>query len=303
MKRLSILFAAVASLALSACGSSSSNDPVTPPPVVTPFPRPAGTIAVNFVIDDTAGKVFAGNEMAWKGNMLYDAATRKITIPNNWDGPFAPLYDDGPWDQGGHEPLGAVAGDHKLGAAVFITPPPAGGNAITAEYGLIDTKFGDGWIWPKATNGSFTINPGRTTDLDASGGTLAGFGTTDLKVTLDTSALTPPDTGTWATNTITLKGKFTAWNTVDVVPSKVGTVYTFVASDSLGAGKKFYHSGLFASGAAPEWVFMLGGLDYKALGVAASGGVTAYTKAAGTNTWVSQPIVLNAGNNTSVVVP
>ena len=48
--------------------------------------------------------------LAWKGSMVYDATTRVATIDGSWTGPFPMLYDDGPWNQGGHEPAGATAG-------------------------------------------------------------------------------------------------------------------------------------------------------------------------------------------------
>src|SRR5438128_12662313 len=114
MKHLSIL--SLASIAtLIACGGSSSKPPT--------YVKPAGTVAVNFSVDDTANKVFADKDLQWKGAMAFDAVTQKVTADPTWSGPWAPLYDDGAWTSGGHEPAGATAGDHILGAAVFITPP------------------------------------------------------------------------------------------------------------------------------------------------------------------------------------
>lgn len=124
MKRISILLAVAASLTLAACGSSSSD------PVDLGFPQPAGTVAINFSVDDSVNGVFAAGELQWKGSMIYDAATRKITEDATWGGPFAPLYDDGPWNVTnattglpGHEPATAVAGDKKWGVTVFMAPP------------------------------------------------------------------------------------------------------------------------------------------------------------------------------------
>src|SRR5437660_1372237 len=110
--------------ALAACGGSTPKPPT--------FTQPAGTVAVNFSVDDTANKVWKDKEMVWKGAMIYDAATNKISYDSNWGGPWAPLYDDGPWTAGGHEPDGATAGDHVFGVTVFA--PNAA--AQSYAYGL-----------------------------------------------------------------------------------------------------------------------------------------------------------------------
>ena len=88
--------------ALLACGGSNPKPPT--------FVQPAGTVVVGFSVDDTANKVFKDKDMQWKGAMIYDAATNKITADATWGGPWASLYDDGPWTAGGHEPAGATAG-------------------------------------------------------------------------------------------------------------------------------------------------------------------------------------------------
>src|SRR5205807_1305280 len=88
------------------CGGSSK------PPL---FTKPAGTIVLGFSVDDSNNKVFADKDMEWKGSMIYDATTNKATFAGDWNGgngPYAPLYDDGPLSQGGHEPEGSKAGDH-----------------------------------------------------------------------------------------------------------------------------------------------------------------------------------------------
>src|SRR5205807_5054183 len=106
-------------------------------------------------------------DMEWKGSMLYDAATNKVTMDSTWGGPWAPLYDDGPWTSGGHEPAGANAGDHIFGTVVFVTPPATGSD--TYAYGLVDhsAPYNDGWIWqgPPGVNGSFTVPAGATADI------------------------------------------------------------------------------------------------------------------------------------------
>jgi hypothetical protein len=72
-------------------------------------------VAVNFTVDDTANKVYQAGYLQWKGSFVYNPTTRIITFDDTWADPLIPLYDDGPWKSGGHEPVGAVAGDHKWG--------------------------------------------------------------------------------------------------------------------------------------------------------------------------------------------
>jgi len=303
MKRLSVLFAAAASLALSACGSSSSDAPA---PVS--FPRPAGYIAVGFSVDDTANKVFANNELGWKGAMAFTETNRIVAKDDTWSGPFANLYDDGPWTAGGHEPATGVAGDHKFGAVVFVKPPTAAGTNITIGYGLQDnvyqTKYGNGWNWPYSSNGAFVVTAGQTADITATGGVLPAFGTVHFQLKLNTAALTPPDGGgTWTTTTVKVKGTATTWAEVDVTASAAAGVYTLDLANVVGAGKTFYHSGLLKSGDKPEWVWVLNGVEYKAGGHAATGGVTASTRATTTAAWAPQTVAIAGNNNTYITVP
>jgi hypothetical protein len=303
MKRLVVLFAATAALSLSACGSSSSS-----PPPVTPFPRPTGYVAVTFQVDDTANKVFANNELGWKGQMSFAETNRIVTVDDTWTGPFANLYDDGPWDAGGHEAPGEVAGDHKFGAVVFVKPPTAAGTNTTISYGLQDnvyqTNYGNGWNWPYSSNGSFVVFAGQTADVTAQKAVLPAFGTIHFKLELDTNALTPPDGGgTWNLSKVAVKGTATTWAEVNVLSSGVGGVYNLDLATVVGAGKTFYHSGLLKSGDKPEWVWVLNGVEYKAGGTAATGGVKAYTRANTTAAWAEQTVGIAANNNTYITVP
>ena len=132
-----------------------------------PFAGPqTGTVIVNFSVDDTTSKTYGIGALFWKGSMMYDSRARVATLDPTWSGPFAPLYDDGPWDHGGHEPLGAVAGDHIWGVAVLVPVPSSARGPITYEYGL-QTQTGT-WIWPGA-NGSFTVAPGVSGTINATG--------------------------------------------------------------------------------------------------------------------------------------
>ena len=303
MKRLSVLFAAAATLALSACGSSSDT-----PPAATPFPRPAGYIAVGFSANDTANRVFANNELGWKGAMAFAETNRVITEDGSWSGPFANLYDDGPWTAGGHEPATGVAGDRIFGATVFIKPPTAAGTNITIGYGMQDnvyqTRYNEGWVWPAGPDGSFVVMAGQTTDINASGMTLPAHGTVHFQLKLDSAALTPPDGGgTWTLTTVKVKGSATSWAEVDVTTTAAAGVYTLDLFTQVGAGKPFYHSGLLKTGDKPEWIWVLNGVEYKAAGTAARGGVTAATRATATGAWVAATVMLAGNNNTTITVP
>ena len=216
MKRFSILSAAAIAV-LAACGGSSK------PPT---FKQPAGTTAVNFSVDDTANKVFTDStlpdggvgpsDLQWKGAMLYDPATNKVSADSSWGGPFAALYDDGPWTAGGHEPEGSSGGDHIFGVTVFVTPP-ASGSGDTYSYGLNDGSIKltstvidpNGWIWPSSTNGSFTVAPAAAAPVKADGVTLKKFGTTDVQFSVNTSALAP---GAWDTSVISVKSSAWGWS-------------------------------------------------------------------------------------------
>jgi hypothetical protein len=302
MKQLKMLGLAVLAVTAAACGSSSDPGP-TPTP---PFPQPTGTVAVNFKVDDTANKVYTAGSLSWKGQMKYDTTTRKVAVDDTWGGPFATLYDDGPWSAGGHEPAGAVAGDNIWGVTVF-TPVPATG-ATTISYGLVDTvydPFGNGWIW-QGNNGSFTVTAGATAEVNATGMTMAKFGTTDMQLVLDTNNLDP--TATWNTTTVAVKSSYWGWSDIPVTKAADGKA-TFVLSTVVGAGKKYIHTGLLSTGAKPEFVWVLNGVEYKiatgaSAGTAASIGVTAATQATGTTTWTSAPILINASNkNTYITSP
>ena len=113
MKKLTLLAAVLLSMSLVACGGDDDDDNDNPG-----FQQPAGTVAVNFVVDDTANKVWKSEELEWKGEVNYDPETRIATRDSTWlAGTWAKLYDDGPWNQGGHEPIGSAANDHKLEAS------------------------------------------------------------------------------------------------------------------------------------------------------------------------------------------
>jgi hypothetical protein len=325
MKKLAILCSTALALGVAGCGGGNTINTVScEPKLFNPANpvQPACTIPVNFTVDDSVNQVFANAEMQWKGSFQYDAATRVAYYDGTWNGgngPFAPLYDDGPWTAGGHEPIGSTAGDHKLGATIFVHPHAA---VEHWEYGLVDHAFGDGWIWIGA-NGKFDVNPGATQPIPATGQTMPAFGTVDLKLTIDTNNLAA---GTWTGRPVQVKGS--AWGWVDIPIVDDGTlgddvagdgIYTFVLSQYAGAGKQLYHTGLTKTGDVAQFVFAfgaghLGSATYKEYKVVACGtppancasstGVLAFTGPAGgpwTATTVSNQTTGDL--NTIVTIP
>ena len=309
MKRNLIILAAAASLTLAACGGSSSSDPVD-----VGFPQPAGTVAINFSVDDSVNRVFAAGDLQWKGSMIYDAATRKITEDATWGGPFAPLYDDGPWNvtnattgQPGHEPAGATAGDNKWGVTIFMNAPAAA--PVTISYGLIDHKFGDGWIW-KGANGSFVVPVAGTTPITAAGMAFDPFGAIDFRLVLDTAAIdTQGGAVSWDLTTVKVKGSAWAWNEITLVDdgTKGDAVaadgkYTFVLSEWAGAGKTYNHTGLLKSGDEPAFVYVFSGVEYRdAGGLPTAAGASASIKPAAA--WVDAAISNQpAGDKNNIII-
>jgi hypothetical protein len=274
-----------------------------PPAAVASNAFTATGVRVNFSVDDRANKVFTDGQMTWKGSMKYDAGTRELTYDSMWAGPWPTLYDDGPWDQGGHEPLGAVVGDHIWGITVFVNPPATG--TLSYQYGVIDNlyeaQFLNGWIWV-GPNGVFTVAAGSTMEMDATGLTLPKFGTTDMRLVLDTNTL---EAGTvWDSSKITVKSSALNWSEVAVVKDVAG-IATFVLSDNVGVGTVRSHNGLLSTGAQPEFVWVLNGVEYRlAGGFASFTGVTAATRASGSMNWTNLTITRTATyGNTCITVP
>jgi hypothetical protein len=319
MKRLAILAVASLAFVLSACKEGDTVNTTSCQPKLwnsaAPV-QPACTVAVSISINDTANGVFLPAEMQWKGSFQYDAATRIAYFDGTWNGgngPHVPLYDDGPWTTGGHEPIGSTANDHILGATVFVHPPATGTDAY--GYGLIDHAFGDGWIW-RGSNGGFNIAAGQTTAVTATGQTMLPFGTTDLMLTLNTNTLEPATTPWDLTGRIQVKGS--AWGWYDMAMVDDGThgdavaadgIYTFVLSEYAGAGKQLYHTGLTATGDQPQFVFAFGTgaayREYKVSSIPPTTGVAAASKASGATTWTSLTVENQAAGdrNTFVTIP
>jgi hypothetical protein len=283
------------------------------------FVQPAGTVAVNFSVDDRANKAYAAGDLRWKGSFLLDEATRLLTFDPFWSGAASGaeplsgwplLHDDGPWTAGGHEPIGATAGDSVWGFTAFVVPPASGTEVY--EYGLNDTtqeSSTGGWIW-QGPNGTFSVSAGATAPITAPGMTFKKFGTTDLVLTLDTRKLDQFPDWTWDLSTLTVKGS--AWGWAEVPLTRIGRgQYVFLLSTVVGRHHRFPHFGLLNPGDVPEFVFVIGGEEYKIWytdgtswwAEALSGGVGAATFSWCNLRYSPAPIILVGNGNTAVVVP
>lgn len=303
MKSPRLFKAGVAALALLlSLGAGACSRDATGPGSL--FKKPAGAIAVSIIVDDAANKVFGDSQLVWKGAMAWDKATNMITADPSWVGPWAPLYDDGPMSAGGHEPAGAVAGDHKFGAVVFVMPPASG--ATTYEYGMIDqtyeTAFGNGWIWPAGPNGSFTVNAGATADQQVAGMTLTPFGTTDMRLVLDSGNLDP--SGTWDVTTVVVRSSAWGWGSLTLTNDGTGK-FVLTLSSVAGAGKRLAHTGLTTSGDKPQFVFLLSGKSYASSnGIASTNGVSAGTRASGAGAFTAATVLVDSSShNTYIAIP
>jgi hypothetical protein len=145
------------------------------------------------------------------------------------------------------------------------------------------------------------VPAGATADIKADGMAFKPFGTTDVQIVIDKSALAA---GTWDTSKVTIKGSAWAWFEVPLTAGG-GTTYTFTLSNFVGAGKQYYHTGLAASGDKPAFVVVFNGVEYKSNGSCNTAGVTAGIKTAGASSFTSVAVqVQTTGDkNTYIAVP
>lgn len=275
------------------------------------FAPPANHVAVSFTIDDSANQTYTDADgLAWKGSFSYDSTTRIATRDPAWGGPFALVYDDGPWNAGGHEPAGATAGDHIFGITMWI-PVPTAEEAF--EYGAIrgSVDGSDGqWIW-QGSNGTFTVPANASDPIATTGLVIPAHGTTDFRLVIDTANLAPEFAAFDPANGITVKSSGWGWSEIMCVDDgTTGDVtasdglFTFVLSNHVGTGTMLPHNGLLASGDEPEFVFVLGGVEYKVSGAASAAGVTASVMpAAGAWTDVTIETRPSPNGNTFISVP
>ena len=226
--------------------------------------KPAGYATLRFKIDDTANRTYLDGQMKWQGSFTWNASDNTVIPASGWqptDGPFPPLYDDGPISAGGHEPEGATQGDHVFECAVWLKA-----DADTDfEYGAMN-EF-DRWIWI-GPNGKFTVAKGSTDEVVAEGLTLPKFGDQDFRVTVDLNHLhkefagsvTPFNPATGEGNHVYLKGSANSWTPLEIQDdgqkgdATAGDgIYTYVQSTRLQAGG---HDGLVATGQHVQFVFV-----------------------------------------------
>lgn len=139
---------------------------VAAPSLAIYFSAPAAHALVQFTIDDSSSQTYTGG-LAWKGSFSYDASSRILTSNGSWPGPFPMLWDDGAWNEGGHEATGATAGDSIWSVAVWV----ANDATRQFEYGAISGSVNgsDGsWIWG-GSNGTFTVTAGASGPITAPG--------------------------------------------------------------------------------------------------------------------------------------
>ena len=281
-------------LLIAGCGGGSSS------------PSGVTAVEVNFSVDDSANMVYQAGDLMWKGSFAYDSATRILTQDLAWTSPSIPLYDDGPLSSGGHEPEGALANDHIWGVTVLVVPAAS---TLTFEYGLIDSSMADAWMW-EGSNGVFSVEPVDTMPITVTGHTFPPFGTTDMRLEIDTSVLSPDFLPWVPANTVKIMGSNWNWDLITLVDdatkgdtNALDGIYTFELSQYVGVGKTYPHLGLLNSGDIPEFLYELAGMQYKDFtSTAVSTGVTAWVKGSGAGIWTLVSIT-NTSQSSSITVP
>lgn len=284
-----------------------------------PFVQPEGTVPVNFSVDDRLNRIYGEGDLKWKGGFLFDPATRVLVRDDSWSGGvelqgFPTLYDDGPWTQGGHEPIGSQPGDHVWGVTVFVSPDPTSDQAF--DYGVIDAvyewNYGNGWMW-RGTNGRFVVPAGTSSAVTAEGLRFAKFGKWDLGFVVDTKGLLQPPGGTWDVAAVGVKSSWWGWAVAPMDDTGDG-VWTFDLSPWIEAGI-LMHTGFMKQGSSAEFVVVL----FDAQGNANEyviwnfdgtnwvpnfplDGLTARTRCKNSGTWLPQPIGFAPWNGNPMVI-
>ena len=239
---------------------------------------PDGYASLTFVVDDTANSTYGDGDMEWNASLVYDRDTNIVEYSASWlpeEGPYPPLYDDGPYTEGGHEAIGQTAGDYIFSAEVFFLAE----EETVFEYGLINDL--DHWIWV-GPNGQVTVAAGETETVAAAGYAFPAFGDIDLRVTMDISELHEEFVFDPEVDSLFVKGSMISWKPVQLLDngergdaSADDGIYTITLSEYLGA-----HDGLLALGQEAQFVFVFfsaDGLEYKLAGDALPNGVAAYS--------------------------
>ncbi len=280
----------------------------------TSWVRPVGSAALRILVDDSANATYGNGQMKWTGSFSWSAADNTISFATSWlptDGPYPPLYDDGPMSAGGHEPEDAVAGDHLFEAEVWYVAEAD----TTFEYGVLN-EF-DRWIWI-GPNGQVDVPAASTDTIACAGLLLPAFGSVDLKLTLDVNALHENfATVTPATYGIFLKSSVNSWTPVQLIDDgengddvPLDGVFTYIQSRGMGP-----HDGLLYDGQHAQFVFVFAqegvnpddGLEYKVTTQCATEGVKGYTDVATPGTMAEATIQLERDSrgkvfNTTIIV-
>jgi hypothetical protein len=275
----------------------------------------SGSVWLTFEIDDSANQTFGNGDIRWTGSFAWDAKTNTVVYATSWlpqDGPYPPLWDDGPLSKSGHEHEAAKAGDHVFSTAVkFVATADT-----KFEYGALN-EF-DNWMW-QGPNGALEVKAGATGVVAAKGMKLAKFGSIDVKFALDTKAL-HPDFAKWTTKTHTfwIKGSMNQWTPVQLLDDgQKGDdkaddgVLTYVHKLNLGK-----HDGLLNGGDEVQFVFLTtigdgepsAGLEYKGPKQAHKAGVLAWTATGKGGAWAQEAVIYakdskGSFENTAVIVP
>jgi len=267
--------------------------------------EPGAAATVTFRIDDRANQTYqASDGLAWKGSFSYDASSRMLSYDAGWGGPYVLLYDDGPIDDGGHEPADAVADDHVWSVSVLVDNT----YETTFEYGAIrgsvDGSDGE-WIWI-GSNEQVTVPAGSEGPIAATGMVIPLHGIIDLRLTIDVSddgaSLAPEFQGTDYSGLVTVKGSAWGWRSEPAVDDGTGGdevagdgIHTFLLSARTGP-----HEGLLDGGDAPRFLFELDGVEYRVGGAAATDGLGAAFDARGG--FEPTPILVDAAGSQQTYV-
>ncbi|MBI5607347.1 MAG: IPT/TIG domain-containing protein [Deltaproteobacteria bacterium] len=272
-------------------------------------------VTLTFDVDDSANQTFGDGEIVWTGSFAWDDKTNTIVYATSWlptDGPYPPLYDDGPISAGGHEREGAVKGDH-----IFTTQVKFATSAdVTLEYGALN-ELGN-WMWV-GPNGKLALKKGQSGVVAVPGMKLPKHGSLDMKVTLDTAKLNACCT-TWSGKdyALYLKGTMNMWTPIQLLDDgqkgdekAADGIVTYVHKLNLGT-----HDGGLNAGEEVQFIFVAtkgdqtpdAGQEYKNSTKAILDGVAAWTNTGEGGAWESVPVVLSKDSkgkvdNTAIVVP
>jgi|GEM_PF-375545 len=284
------------------------------------YTKPEGYAAIRFKVDDTASKTYKDGQMKWTGSFSWNRLDNTIVYASSWlptDGPFPPLYDDGPWTEGGHEPEGAVAGDHIFEKEVFFKAE----KETTFEYGVLNEY--DRWIWI-GPNGQFTVPAGYDGIIEAKPLIIPAFGETDMRVMIDMkhlhpdfSPIKPFDPETETGYYVYFKSSANSWTPVQLLDNGEkgdevagDLVFTYHHKENLGP-----HDGLLYHGQHVQFVFVFAtpdqspdeGIEYKSGSNCVTEGVTAQTDFGTPGSFHDEPILMERDSrgyvfNTTIIV-